>query len=469
MPKVITGAPAWACEFLRRTGRSPRNVMDPYVASWWRWYAATDEFYAPDKLATQQGRPRACEHMTLFPARMASEEWASLVMDERTVISSPDAAANDWLEERMGGFVATGSDELSLALALGFGVWAANFGGIVGEDSSGATATIDFYDAGQVVPLLADGRESVSVALVSRALVAGRAWDRVQVHEPDAETGTYHVRTWLFELDRHDRPVDVAEVVADLDTGSTLPTYCMVTPGTPNVYEPATPCGASVFADATDAIRLVDEAFDGAYWRMRLCQPRMVVDERGLKVDPTTGKLKLSETIDQRLFKAVQGGVGSDLPVTIFAPDMQAEQVERSINNALSLLSAKCGLGPNYWSFTRQGVNKTAREVVSDNAQLMRNVRRHERAVGEQIRRLARGTYCAEAALRTGTMPEPPEVEVTWDDSVVEDTEAERAMMKDDIARGLCPAWLYPMRYYGMDEAEARALVGYGAGVPEEL
>ena len=142
MPKVVTGAPAWACDFLRKSGHSPRNVMDPYVASWWRWYAACDEFYQPEQTAGEAQRPRACEHLTLYPARMAAEEWAALVMDEKTVVSSPDAEANAWISERMGDFVATGSDELSLAFALGFGVWAANFSGITDEDSSGATATV---------------------------------------------------------------------------------------------------------------------------------------------------------------------------------------------------------------------------------------------------------------------------------------------------------------------------------------
>lgn len=466
--KVVTGAPAWACEFLRKEGYRPQNVMDQWVAEWWRWYSCTDQFYADQQASPS--RPAPCGHLTLRPARMAAEELASLVMDEKTVVSSSDEAVNTWVQERFGDFVATRSDDLAMAFALGFGVWAANFDGI-GDDASGAVSTVDFYDAGQVVPLDSDGRESVSVALASRVRVGGRQYDRLQVHEPDPETGgTYHLRTWLFDPEHKDtRPVAVDEVVADLDTGSTLPTYCMVTPSVSNTYEDATPCGVSVFADATDAIKLLDETFDSGYWRVRLCQPRMVVDEQGLAIDPKTGETRLGETIDQRLFKAVRGGVGESVPVTVFAPDMQAESTERAMNNALSIFSAKCGLGPNYWSFTRAGVNKTAREVVSDNSQLLRNVRRHERSVGKQVQRLVAGTYCAEAALRTGTMPEPPEVTVTWDDSVVEDSEAERALMKDDIARGLCPAWLYPMRYYGMDEAEARRLVGSFDSSPEEV
>ena len=50
----------------------------------------------------------------------------------------------------------------------------------------------------------------------------------------------------------------------------------------------------------------------------------------------------------------------------------------------------------------------------------------------------------------------------------MKDTATERAMMKDDISRGLAPAWLYPMRYYGMSEDDARALVGSQQAVPEE-
>ena len=467
--KQITGAPAWAVEKLRKAGYSPANVMDPEIAQWWQWYAATGDFYGADE-AAGPSRPKACKHLTLHPARMAAEEYAALVMDEKTVISSEDADVNAWIEERMGGFVGSEADSLAMAFALGFGVWAANFGGIVGDSSAAAVASIDFYDAGQAVPLLCDGRDSVSVALVSRVLVEGRPYDRLQVHEPDPATGgTYHIRTRLFDPGRREWEVFLDSVVADLDTLSTRPTYAMVAPAISNSYEDATPCGVSVFADAIDAIRLLDETFDSAYWRMRLCQPRMVVDEQALAIDKHTGEVKLGETIDQRLFKGVSGPVGHDVPVTIFTPDLQAEDMERAINNALSIFSSKCGLGPNYWSFTRGGVNKTAREVVSDNSQLFRNVRRHEKAVEEAIARLVSGAYSAEVALRTGSMPADAPVAVTWDDSVVEDTEAERALMKDDIARGLCPAWLYPMRYYGMDELEARRLVGSFDGVPEEV
>ena len=59
-----------------------------------------------------------------------------------------------------------------------------------------------------------------------------------------------------------------------------------------------------------------------------------------------------------------------------------------------------------------------------------------------------------------------PGLEVEWDDSVIEDTQAARTQMKDDIARGLCPRWRYLARFYGMTEEEARAFTGEAEGTP---
>lgn len=175
--------------------------------------------------------------------------------------------------------------------------------------------------------------------------------------------------------------------------------------------------------------------------------------------DPRTGDPVLNGTIDEKMFKPVKGGVTGNNPMTVYAPALGADESDSAINSALSLLSAKCGFGPNYFSYSRQQGLRTATEVISDNSQLFRTVRKHEQSVGESLRRLFAGAYAAECALRDVT-PTSLDVDVRWDDSIVEDTATERATMKDDISRGLCPAWLYPVRYYGMSEEEAKELVG---------
>lgn len=145
---------------------------------------------------------------------------------------------------------------------------------------------------------------------------------------------------------------------------------------------------------------------------------------------------------------------------------MRVEESERSIDDALSIMSLKCGLGPNYFSFTRSSGLRTATEVVSDNSVLLRTVRRNENLAGQRISSALRGSYAAWSALSGRPLSEVPACEVAWDDSVIEDTATARTQMKDDISRGLCPRWMYLQRFYGMTEEDARAFTGEAAGEP---
>lgn len=468
MSRKVTGFPTWAASVLKKLGYEPHAVMNQHIARWWGWYQVDNGWYAADRKDASRGDDPS-RHLSLRPARMACDEWASLIMDDKTQITSDDEATTAWISERFGDFVGRSVDDLALAFALGTGAWVADFTGISdGAISPDATARITFYDAGQICPLTSDGRESVSCAFLRQALVGGRLYDQLQVHEPDQMTGTYHVRTWLFSMKNHTTPVVNDSLIADLDTLVDVPSYALVRPCLANTYEEATPLGVSIFDDAVDAIMCVDEAFDSLYWRLRICQPRVLVDEAGIARDAKTGAPDLVKTVDQRIFKTIRGSVGSTSPTTVVDPALQADETEQAINAALSVLSGKCGFGPNYFSYSRQGGLKTATEVSADNSQLFRNVRRHEQLVGAAISRVATGAYAAECALR-GFDVDPALISVIWDDSIVEDTATERAVMKDDISRGLCPAYLYPMRFYGMSEEEARALVGMGADIPPEV
>lgn len=468
--RKVTGFPAWASRFLEKQGYRLRgDVMNSHIQAWWGWYQTDNGFYQTDKYDSPQGG-MPCRHLSLRPARMACDEWATLVMDDKTRIGSKDTSLGAWIGERLGGFVSDEVDHLSLAFALGTGAWAVDLDLVTdGESVTDAVAGTSFYDASQICPLETNGDESVSCAFVRRTVVGGRLRDQLQVHEPDPETGAYAIRTWMFAPERQGVPVVDGSYVTYLDTGSPLPTYALVRPAIFNTYHECTPLGVSVFDDAQDAIKCVDEAFDSMYWRLRVCQPRMVVDESGLARDKM-GNPDLPTTVDQRIFKVVKGGVSSSTPTTVYDPGLQATETEVALNSALSTFSAKCGFGPNYFSYSRQGGLKTATEVTADNSQLFRNVKRHEASVKASIERLVAGAYSAECALR-GVTPKSLDVNVEFDDSIVKDSATERALMKDDISRGLCPAWLYPMTYYGMSEEEARQLVGAQPGqtaVPEE-
>lgn len=369
----VTGVPGWAADWLRRQGYAPGNVMDERIQTWWGWYTCDNDWYRPGGAGGEE------LHATLHPARTVCDEWASLLMNERTELGSDDAGMSEWLRRAAPGFVEDNADFVSRAFALGSGAWACDVVGAVdGGASESARVRVRRYGAEGVVPLVTDGDgTSVGCAFVGRCTVGGRAYDQVQVHEP-GDGGLYQVRTWLFAPGAQASPVEVPSVAPLWRTGSELPTYAIATPAVANTYETNTPLGVSVFDCGVGALGAVDEAFDLLYWSMRLGKTRVMVDEQALVVDRATGEVKGLDTVDRRLYRALGAPVDGRQPVTVYNPDLRAADIARDIDLALSVLSLKCGFGQAYFSFDGHRGVRTATEVSADNSQLFRNVRRHE-------------------------------------------------------------------------------------------
>ena len=223
--------------------------------------------------------------------------------------------------------------------------------------------------------------------------------------------------------------------------------------------------GTSIYEDALDAVKLVDEAFNQLFWQIRVSLPRVFFDEQGVRRDPKTGAADWSGSIDQVVFRPLQTASGA-MPVSVYNPDTHVADMVEALNCALSTLGLRCGFGQQYWSFDLASGLKTATEVVSANSTLMRTIRRNEKLIGGAVDDVARAAYATEEAVSGSPVAEVPHVSIDWDDSVMTDDKADRDMMKDDIARGLAPRWQYLARYYGMSEDEARAFTGEVAGEP---
>ncbi|WP_291289289.1 phage portal protein [Enorma sp.] len=439
--------PEWAIEILDKEGLRPDKSMDNEQASWWSWFTCDNDYYN-DLAYDAPGGIDVCKRLSLRPARMVADEIPSLVMTSETTISSDDASMNKWIDGRMHGFIEASADFISLAFALGSGCWAVSL--------AGGEASIVPYHAWQMVPV------RNGMALLAHTTIAGERLDQLQVHALDHETGTWHIRTRLFEPSSH-REVSVDEVNPDYDTLQELPTYAVVRPSKANTHELYSPLGVSIYEDAIDSIRMVDEAFNQLFWQVRVSLPRVFFDEQGVRRDSKTGEADWAGSVDQVVFRPMQTASGS-MPVTVYNPSTHVSDMVDALNCALSTLGLKCGFGQQYWSFDLASGLKTATEVVSANSVLMRTIRRNEKLIGGAIDDVARAAYSCESALSGAAPADVPHVRIDWDDSVMTDDKADRDMMKDDISRGLCPRWMYLVAYYGMDEAKARAFTGEAEG-----
>lgn len=101
------------------------------------------------------------------------------------------------------------------------------------------------------------------------------------------------------------------------------------------------------------------------------------------------------------------------------------------------------------------GYVKTDTEVSADNSALMRNIKKHGNAIARAITDVAHATMAYARALGEEIPPEG-EVTVQLDDSIVQDTDAEKKQDMAEVAAGLMQRWEYRCKWYGEDEKTAR-------------
>ena len=138
---------------------------------------------------------------------------------------------------------------------------------------------------------------------------------------------------------------------------------------------------------------------------------------------------------------------------------MRTSSIHEVYSDACAALGDECGFGSQYFRPDKAGGLKTATEVSADNSALMRNIRNHENALGKELGRLLT-SLCECARIHCGAqIAEDSAVTVVWDDSIITDTQAEKAQMLAEIAAGVVPKWMYLVRFYGKSEDEARRLM----------
>jgi len=451
----VQGIPQCVTDALREMGYQPDPTMRGLIESWWAWYTASDDWYSHTE--GLDGQRYSVRRMTLHPARRVCEEWASLILDDDgTKVGTDAEQVTDLLDEWVTGtrFVSIAQKCLGRAFGIGTGALALWFDVQGDEVAIRARA----YDARMVLPLSWDDDGVTECAFVTRAYVDGREVHQLQVHELDEETGTYHVVTRLFDAERGDE-LRSESIIADFDTTSGRPTFAILRPAIDNVHAEGTYMGQAIIADAVDAIKGVDGAYDSLVREIDATKVKIFMSDElfDMQVDQT-GKLRpLPMSPENTVIRKVSdAGIGHMYEV--YSPAIRADAITEALNAALSQLGSLTGFGPDYFRFDKHGGVRTATEVASDNSQLMRNIRKHENELRPQLEGLLAALLTCQRELNGWPVPEGCGVTVDFDDSIIQDTASEKAQMRGEIAEGIVPSWMYLVRFYSMGEDEAKAL-----------
>lgn len=446
IPTVITST-------LKDMGYNPDTSMQTKIAEWWSWYSSTAEFYSGNEVipGARGQRIRISRHrLTMRMARRVCKEWASLLMGEGFNISCPDdEAANTALSawESETAFDLLGEGLVERTFGLGTGAWAL----WIAEDEDGTRKIrARTYDARAILPLSWDVDDCSECAFVTRVNARGKELTQLQAHVI-GDDGTYHILTHIFDV-KNDKEVTLDGIITDYNTGVSVPTFALIRPAIENIHADISAMGTSIFDDAIGAIQLVDNAFDSISREIDATKTKVFMSDALLDVVDEQGeRITRPMSFDDTVIRAVAAS-GTDEMIKVFSPTIRIDALRQALDTSLEVLGDLTGFGQQYFRLTPQGGLKTATEVASDNAALMRNMRRHEIILRAAVERI-----CTAALAMMGY---DAKAVATFDDSIITDTVQERTMALSEVGAGVMPRWLYAVKYLGMSEDEARTITG---------
>lgn len=442
---------------LKGAGYSYDSSMQKEVLAWWGWYTASDGWY--DYTVVIDNRRYRVERQTLYPARRVCREWASSILDDdgTTFTVAEDKETQEILDRWIGetGFIPTAQRCLERAFATGTGALALWFD--VTEEDVDIRARR--YDARMILPLTWDDDGVTECAFCTKAQVRGLGRvDQLQMHV--IEDGSYHIKTKLF---KDGNEVASEAILDDFDTRADRPTFAILKPALDNVYADGTYMGQSVFADAVDAIKGVDNAYDSMQREIDATKVKIFMSDDLFDVRDVDGQIAPVPMSPDNMVIRKTATNGMKEMFEVFSPDIRMDPLVAALNVALAVLGDLTGFGANYLRFDKDGGMKTAREVSSDNSAFARNIKKHENQLKPQLEGLL-GCMLDCMAIHNGATPRHAMVTVDFDDSIISDTEAEKNMMMAEVGAGVTPAYEYRMRFKGEDEQTARAKIADAAG-----
>ncbi|MEG1247054.1 MAG: hypothetical protein RSD15_11705, partial [Gordonibacter sp.] len=358
--------PHYIASEVERMGYRMHTSMASSIQTWHSWYTGTTKWYKDD-FTTLEGGSGTRDRLSIRPARRVCREWASLILNDGTLVSCDGEKANTWLQEFVEdqAFVSSGQSFIEKAFAMGTAAWALWFD--VRDDET--TIKVRKYDARMVIPLSWDVEGVGECAFATQATVHGKRADQLAMHVFDPATGTYHILTKLW-LDGVAVEPEKHGCISDFDTEVPVKTFGIVRPGIENTVDDLSPYGMSVFADAVDAIKATDLTFDALFQEIELTETKVFMSDEMIDVRDEKGRfVPIAKGSRSRMFRKLFGQTGKEL-YEVFSPEIRVDPLKQAFNVALSQLGDLCGFGQNYFVLDKGGGLKTATEVSSDNSGL---------------------------------------------------------------------------------------------------
>lgn len=378
------------------------------VDLWKSWYAGKVESFHEYRQYNGK-RVLRRTRKSLSMAKRVCEDWADLLLNEKLDIVLSSDSAQKAIDKVFyeNNFKVSANRLVELAFALGTGAFV--------EHKTKDGVLIDYVKADMIYPLSFSNGQIRECAFASRMMIYGEMHTYLNIHV--LENGEYVVINKLI-CERTEKSAPLPDdILEKFHTKSDIPLFQIISPNIANNIALDSPLGISVFANAIDVLEGIDLVYDSYQNEYRLGKKRIVVPLSMAKIEmEQQGEILPVFDDNDTEFYAFSGADPDSFQINEINMEIRSDAHEVGLQRNIDLLSDLCGFGSGKYNY-QTGRVKTATQIVSEQSDLFRNLKKHELLLEQVIKNLV---YAVLLLLGEDT---DVEVYVNFDDSIIEDTE----------------------------------------------
>lgn len=432
----------------------------PLAAIWQSWYnGVVNDFHNYRRFNGQEYVDQRKRGLNM--AKTVCEDWADLLCNEKTEVDLPKTdkvLINDIFKQT--NFKVKLSECIEKSFAVGTGCIVVGLSDyLIGNDtqkyqpSDDTKVTIEFYNLFDFKALNIRNHEIVECAFVANST----EYTDISIHTLN-EVNEYVITNVKVDkkkgtiVDRH-----------EIYTHSSRPWFFEIRPCINNNTWDYNDLGISIFANAIDVLKGIDDIFDSFCNEYILARMKVYISEKLYKVKYNKGNNRMEQTFDpyDTLYYSIPMGEdrdGSDKNLLeLIAPDIRYDAHINGLNTMLNLLSKKVGFGTERYKFDKGSV-ATATQIISENSDMARSLRKQENL----LRNILTGMVLVIKEVNNKFTKQPnfsdfsiKDIIINFDDSIIEDKNAIMERDRADVSAGLMSEVEYRMKHYGETEKDA--------------
>jgi len=438
-----------------------KDAIQTYIDQWKSWYQGNVKkfhnyyIYNGNKKVYQK-------RFTMNMAKEICEDWSDILWSEKCKISMD----NDTSQQEFDNLV----NELDLYVlinsiieksgALGTESAVVSVYDLIENDDkmeldvSNAKTRVDLVDVDDIYPLSWNNKVVTECAFGSVEYRKGIKYVILSVHKIDENTGNYVIHNHLFK-EANGTLTEINEeesTMKDFDTKSNVRWFSVFKPLLTNNLFKNSPFGIPHFANAIDNLKAVDICFDALKNEIKDGKKRTFVRADMLNYDDGTQKMTFDPE-DTTVYQLPNGATKDDL-IQSDTDTLRTNQQIETLNTNLNILGNKVGFGENHYHF--DGTNlSTATAVISSNSKLFRRKKKLEVGYESSIYDLVKAICYASSTFGKYNINTDNMV-IQFDDSIIEDKEAESNRAMREQQQGLISRVEYRMKIFGETEEIAK-------------